>query len=362
MDWEAIKKYLLCLATDRVDGVIPACIKFFLFLLSIVYVLAVVFLIHICRFFQLSLGCRVISVGNITLGGTGKTTLVAYIAEVLKSEGHKVAIISRGYKKPTTPDTGNSSDYAGMGDEPFMLQEKLKDIPVIVDRDRFRAGKKAVQDYGVDSVILDDGMQQWRLKKDLEIVAVDATNPFGNRCLLPRGILRQPIFSLQYADIFVLTKTNFSQDVAKIKEELHSINPGALIVESFHSPVGFYDILNPHELLGKESLKGLTVTVFSGIGDPVSFKETVNGLGITVGLSFDFPDHHGYTQKEIDEIIDSSRERKIETLITTEKDSARLAHSGINYRNCKVLVLRIQIIIRDDEKVFSRRLRSIYTI
>jgi tetraacyldisaccharide 4'-kinase len=296
------------------------------------------------------------------VGGTGKTALVSYIAESLKKDGHKVAIISRGYKRKVARSQGRKvASVETMGDEPFMLKERLKDIPVIVDANRFRAGERAVREYKADTVILDDGLQQWRLKKDLEIVTVSATCPFGNRRLLPCGILRQPLFSLKCADIFLLTKTNLSRDVAKIKDTLFKINPDALILESFHRPIGFYNIKDPSRALPADGLKGRTATIFSGIGEPLSFKETVKNLGITVGLSFEFPDHHNYTQKEMDGIISSSAEKKIATVITTEKDSTRLGHSGISYGECEILVMRIEITINEEEK-FHSRLRGVYAV
>ena len=331
-------------------------------MVSLIYGALVISLIFLSRILRRPLGCKVISVGNVTMGGTGKTALVSYIAELLKREGHTVAIISRGYKRKVTRSQGHKVTSAEiMGDEPFMLKERLKDIPVIVDANRFRAGERAAREYKADTVILDDGLQQWGLKKDLEIVTIDATCPFGNRNLLPRGILRQPLFSLKCADIFLLTKTNLSRDVAKIKDTLSKINPDAPIFESFHRPIGFYNIKDPSRVLPVDGLKGRTATIFSGIGEPVSFKETARGLGITVGLSFEFPDHHNYTQKEIDEIINSSTEKKIDTIITTEKDSARLGHSGISYGEREILVMRIEIVINEEEK-FQSRLRGIYAV
>ncbi|MCM8797419.1 MAG: tetraacyldisaccharide 4'-kinase [Candidatus Omnitrophica bacterium] len=356
-----IRKYLFSLATDRTKGFIPAVVKEALFLFSLIYGLLVLIIIYVSRIFKRRLNCKVISVGNITVGGTGKTALVLYIAQFLKDQGRRVAIVSRGYKRKIV--TSQSCINAeSVGDEPYMLQDKLKDVPVIVDTNRFRAGRKALEDYRVDTVILDDGLQQWRLKKDLEIVTIDATNPFGNRRLMPRGILRQPLFSLDCADIFVLTKTNLIQDTANIKNMLSAINPKAIIVESMHTPIDFYDISNPSVKIETYTLRGKVVALFSGIGDPLSFRKIIQGLGIVVGLSFEFLDHHYYTQKDLNEIIRSCREKEINTLVTTEKDVSRLRSSTLSYLGCKLFVLRIQLTIKNAEAQFHKRLRDIYSV
>jgi tetraacyldisaccharide 4'-kinase len=353
-----MRKYLYNLATDKYRGFGAGVIKLILFLCSLLYgrivrVLMLFYRIRPCR-----LSCRVISVGNITLGGTGKTTLAEHIASYLKEQGHKIAILSRGYKR--NPGT--------MGDEPYMLSRKLPGIPVLVDSNRIRSAKLAIRDYGVDTVILDDGLQQWRIIKDLEIVTIDARNPFGNRRLLPRGILRQPLSSLKLADLFVLSKANLVADTVKVKEELSRFNPQALLAESSHTPAGFYSIAEPGELLNTAALKGSTVSLFSGIGDPESFEDLISCLGIKIGLSFRFPDHHHYTRQDLDKIAAGAKDKGIDTIVTTQKDAARLAGSGITDYAClpvrqglRVLVLRIELKIKDEER-FRGRLLKLYLL
>ncbi len=387
--------YIYNLATDRHKGLVAGVVKSFLYFLSLIYGLGVRVLIFICHLKPYRLNCKVISVGNITLGGTGKTSLVSLIAQYLKQKGHKVAILSRGYKRigfrfsvfgfrPNTEHRTPNTET--MGDEPYMLKMNLGDVPVVVDTDRIRAAKLAIRDYGVDTVILDDGLQQWRIKKDLEIVTIDATCPFGNLRLIPRGILREPLSSLKRADAFVLTKTNLNPDNQDIKDFLSLINPQSLIVESTHSPLGFCRLDKPAELLDINILQGKMVTLFSAIGDPDSFEGIIRSLGIKIGLLFRFRDHHNYSQEDLDNIILKSKDRNIDTLVTTEKDAARLyqlpiipnalmqgsyasgsrsytktdAAFGTNYQ-LPILFLRIELKIIKDEQEFYNRLLRLYS-
>ncbi len=363
MEQKSISGYLYNLTLDNSQGFFATLLKCILFIASILYGLIVRILI---RFHSLkkpsSLNCKVISVGNITWGGTGKTVLVEFIARYLKQKEHKVAILSRGYKKPVTR-------CATMADEPYMLSQKLSDVPIIADADRIRAAKKAIIEHAVDTVILDDGFQQWRIKKDLEIVVIDVNCPFGNRHMIPRGILREPLSSLKRADIFVLTKTNLAANTSEVKDFLRKINLKAIILESVHKPVGFYRIDNPKELLSLDILKGKTATLFSGIGDPGSFESLIKSLRVNVGLSFRFPDHYQYSSKDLDNIFKDSGNKHSDIIITTEKDASRLLALPVTPA-CRqagryplpLYVLRIEIIITKDEERFYNRLLRLYSL
>lgn len=366
----SLRGYFYSLATDKEKGLIAGVLRIFLLILSCIYGLTVRFLISFHSLRACRLSCKVISVGNITLGGTGKTPLVEFIARYLKQQGHKVAILTRGYKRKAAEylpasrqgeaDGGiRTTEYETMGDEPYMLSKNLGDIPVIVDANRARGAAQAIREYGADTVILDDGFQQWKIKKDLEIVAISAVNPFGSRNMLPRGILREPLSSLKRADCFVLTKTEFNPNPQALKDYLSSINPQAQIVESIHSPVGFYPLDQPDRLLGTDALKGKTVTLTCGIADPDSFEAALKRLSINIGLSFRFPDHYPYQERDIEEISRKSQERKIEIVVTTEKDASRIPRLALS-KGLRIFVFKIQLRIKSDEKEFLNRILRVY--
>jgi tetraacyldisaccharide 4'-kinase len=363
MEQKSISGYLYNLALDNSHGFFATLVKCILFIASFFYGLIVRILIW---FHSLkkpsSLNCKVISVGNITWGGTGKTVLVEFIARYLKQKEHKIAILSRGYKKPVTRYPLPVTRCETMADEPYMLSQKLSDVPIIADADRIRAAKKAIIEHAVDTVILDDGFQQWRIKKDLEIVVIDANCPFGNRHMIPRGILREPLSCLSRADIFVLTKTNLAANTSEVKDFLRKINLKAIILESIHKPVGFYRIDSPKELLSLDILKGKTATLFSGIGDPGSFESLIKSLRVNVGLSFRFPDHHQYSSKDLDNIFKDSQNKHSDIMITTEKDAVRIYRLPITHYPLPIFVLRIEIIITKDEERFYNRLLRLYSI
>ena len=371
-----VKGYFYKLATDRYKGFVPGVLKAILWLLSLVYGLIVRVLAWSGQVRSCRLPCKVISVGNITLGGTGKTSLVEFIAQKLTREGHKVAVVSRGYKRKAPnlmmrlrlalglgEGEGQKSlapGYREMGDEPYMLQEKLPGVPVIVDADRMRAARQAVKEFRVDTVILDDAFQQWSLKKDLEVVTFDTADPFGNGHVLPRGILREPLTALRRADIFVMTKANLAKGIPATTECLENINPRALIVEAVHTPVAFYEF-NKKVPIALEGFKGERVALVSGIGAPDSFEKVIEGLGLVIGLHVRFPDHHHYQAQDIEKIAVSCRKNHIEVLITTEKDAVRLR--AIRDMRCaiRLLVLRIELELTKNAQGFNTRLAGLYS-
>jgi len=353
-----IREYLLGLATDRISGPVYCLPKFLLSALSLVYGLIVRALIFIYRLNLHRLPCKVISIGNITLGGTGKTLLTEYIAGYLKQNGHRVAVVSRGYKRKITSREPGVRSQENMGDEPYMLSRKLGDIPVIVDADRIRGISMAIRDYSVDTVILDDAMQQWRIRKDLEVAAIDAENPFGNRCLIPRGILREPLSGLKRADIFILTDP--VPGALEIESTLRKINPQAALFKATRRPLFFLRFDDPQKRLALSDLKDKSVILVSGIGNPGSFDQTVRSLGIKIADSLKFQDHHKYTQEDIELISKRCAAKGTDAIIITEKDAVKFCELRFTNYGLRVYILRIAIEIKDEDK-FNHRLLQLYS-
>lgn len=293
-----------------------------------------------------TLGCQVISIGNLTVGGTGKTPLVEKFARELTKEGRKVAILSRGYARkktwlfhgysqsgdknkryphsPCTVSDGEKilSNSRESGDEPFMLALNLPGVVVIVDKNRIRAGLFAIRNFGCDTLILDDGFQYLELASRVEILLIDKTNPFGNGYLLPRGILREPIKNVQRASFIFITKSD-GKNTEKLKEKLRKLNNKAEIIECTHKPVCLKDTLTG-ETLPFEVLLGKPVVVLSGIASPAGFENQIKKLGADIKKTFRFPDHHYYTRRQLLNIIEEAKKLKAEMIVTTQKDAVRL--------------------------------------
>ena len=342
------------LVTGKIKGPQGVFLRGCLFVLSLVYGAAVVVLAGFYRIRPMRFSAKVISVGNITLGGTGKTTLVEYLSAKLSLAGNKVAVLSRGYKRDS-----RRPGAQGMGDEPAMLQKNLPLVQVIVDKNRIKAARKAIRDYASDVLILDDGLQQWKIFKDLEIVTIDAQNPFGNYRILPAGFLREPLSALKRADIFVLTQVCSGQALSGLTAELKRINSRALIVESSHEPKGFSRLDQTGELSGPGFLQDKPAAIFSGIGNPDGFQKSVCGLGIKVAKYFKFPDHYDYTQADILRIIREAKENNWEAIITTQKDAVKVRELGV--KGAEILVLEIKLNITKNEAEFNRRLLKLYS-
>ncbi|PIQ87952.1 MAG: tetraacyldisaccharide 4'-kinase [Candidatus Omnitrophica bacterium CG11_big_fil_rev_8_21_14_0_20_43_6] len=349
------KEYLYDLVTGKIKGPLGVFLRGGLFLLSLVYGAGVRVLAGFYRIKPVRLGAKVISVGNITLGGTGKTTLVEYLSAKLSLAGAKVAVLSRGYKRSL-----GSAGAQGLGDEPAMLQKKLPLVRVIVDKNRIKAAQSAIRDHACDILILDDGFQQWKIFKDLEIVTLDTANPFGNYRMLPAGFLREPLSALKRADIFVLTQVSSGHRPEELTEKLKRLNPAALIVESRHAPKGFSRLDQPDELLSLDLLKGKAAAIFCGIGNPEGFDNCIRSLGIKIAQSFRFSDHHDYTCEDILDIIRTAGQNKLEAIITTQKDAVKVRELGI--KNSTILVLDITLNITKNEAEFDRRLLKLYSL
>ena len=290
------------------------------------------------------LGCLVVVVGNLTVGGTGKTPVVEKFARTLSERGRKVAILSRGYKSKNEPlihklwrnlthgdedppkivSDGNKvlldSDVAG--DEPFMLARNLPGVVVLCDKNRVKSGSFAIRNFGCDTLILDDGFQYLPLKGRLNLLLIDKTNPFGNQHLLPRGILREPIKHLSRASYIFLTKSNGEHDDALI-ETIREYNPSAEMIECAHKPQYLQSIVSA-ERLSLDALKGASIATFSGIASPESFENMLREFGAEVRFNQRFLDHHRFTRYEIKRLYRRTSEFELDMIVTTEKDAVRL--------------------------------------
>jgi tetraacyldisaccharide 4'-kinase len=319
------------------------------------------------------LGCLVVSVGNLTVGGTGKTPVVELFARELTRRGRKVAVLSRGYKSQPPPfpqqlldrfrpldqrhpprvvSDGRSLllDSEMAGDEPFMLASNLKDVLVLVDKDRVKSGLHAIRKYDCDTLLLDDGLQFLPLKERLDIVLVDSESPFANRHLLPRGLLREPPEQLCRANIIFITKCD-GRDLSELRAELRRYNRHAELVECAHKPLHLEEVFT-HEVRPLSFLKDLRIGTISGIARPESFEEALRKLGVELIYARRHADHHRFSESEIARMFERSKARGARAVITTEKDSVRFPRLG--KRPLPVYFLRVEIEIIRGHDAFHR--------
>ena len=323
------KTYINDLMRDRRSGIVDTVLKGALYLVSLFYILITFvwdLLYNIGALKTYAVPQKVISVGNITVGGTGKTPFVIYMAHLLRNKGRHVSVLTRGY--------GN--------DEWRMLEGNLTPIPVLVGRDRLKSARAAGEKYKSDTVILDDGYQQRRIKKDLNILLIDSLNPFGNKHSVPRGILREPLSSIKYADIVVLTKADAGKDaIADIRKILLNRFRKKRILEASYKPVCFFGVDDGIKY-GLDHIKGKKITVFSGIADPGYFKEMLKALDGKILKEYEFCDHASYGEKDISSVVRASEENGSEVIVTTEKDSVKLkaikARTGL-----KIIALKVEL-------------------
>ena len=290
---------------------------------------------------SLDLEIKTISVGNITAGGTGKTPLVAYIAKILIEKGEKVCILTRGYGRDNPRvrvlvSDGEKilADVKDSGDEPFEVANNLIGKAVIIaDARRSEAAQWAREKFGVTVFILDDGFQHLQVKRDLDFVLLDATNPFGNGNLLPSGILREPLESLKRADTVIITRANLVEDDSEIKEKVLQINPNCKIFVSknqFGRLINLKEFLSPMPAAPTVNIKNLKSLAFCGLGNPDSFFVQLRRENFNLAYSRTFPDHHIYRQNEIQKLERDAIRKRADILLTTAKDAVKLTHLKFN--------------------------------
>jgi len=303
---------------------------------------------------------------------------VEKFARELRDQGRTVAILSRGYRskpKPvhqwffnklffrddTTPprvvSDGKSLllDSELAGDEPYMLASNLKDVVVLVDKDRVKSGRYAIEKFGCDTLLLDDGFQYWKLRgRRLDIVLIDRHQPFGNERLLPRGTLREPPSHLARASTIFITKSD--GNAHELRRRIAEYNPTAGIIECIHHPLYLEDVFTGQRL-GIDFLKGRKIASFSGIAQPESFEESLLKLGAELVYARKFADHHRFTQLEVIKAINRSKKKLAEAIITTQKDAVRFPK--IDRRDLPIYFMRVEIKILSGAEDFRDCVRKI---
>ena len=385
---EQAETWLLAVIFQQRPGKKAAAVRFILLALSRVFALAVKIrrILYNARILRDStLGVQVIAIGNLTVGGTGKTPVVEKFARALQDAGRKVAILSRGYRsrpKPfaermvdkillredTTPprvvSDGHSLllDSETAGDEPYMLASNLKDVVVLVDKDRVKAGRYAVERFGCDTLLLDDGFQYWKLRgRRTDVVLVDAQQPFGNEYLLPRGTLREPPSHLSRASVVFLTKVDrstpeLSRRTDDLRVRVARLNTRAEVVECVHHPLYFEDVFTG-EQFGLDLLRGRRVASLSGIAQPESFEQKLSELGADIVLARRFADHHRFSQQEVLDAINRGKKRRADMVVTTQKDAVRFPK--LDRRDLPIYFMRVEIKITAGADGFDEAVRRI---
>lgn len=378
---ENAETFVLQVIFQQRRGKRAALLRFTLSLLSYLFALAVKFrrFLYNMRIMRDStLGVQVIAIGNLTVGGTGKTPVVEKFARELQNQGRTVAILSRGYRSKPPPlhkrvinkillrdvsqpprvvSDGRSLllDSDSAGDEPYMLASNLKDVIVLVDKDRVKSGRYAIEKFGCDTLLLDDGFQYWKLRgRRRDIVLIDCQQPFGNERLLPRGTLREPPSHLARAHFIFITKSN--GDTAGLRSRISQLNPHARIIECIHHPLYFEDIFTG-ERKGLDFVKGRLVAALSGIAQPESFEESLVKIGAELVYAKRFADHHRFTQQEVLNAINRSKKRQAEVIITTQKDAVRFPK--IDRRDLPIYFMRVEIKIIGGANDFNDCVRQI---
>lgn len=320
------------------------------------------------------LGVQVVSVGNITVGGTGKTPVVELLARSLRDEGRRVAILSRGYKSkkldekqkwkdaknrpipsaemPKVVSTGSALllDSKFAGDEPFMLAKNLEGVSVIVDKDRVKGARFAIGQLQAETLILDDGMQNFNLAHSIDVVLVDSRSPFGTGALLPRGTLREPPKNLRRASFILITKCDGTPNdelIARIRK----YNNTADIIECAHGPK-YVENLFTREQMPLDFLKDKWVGAISAIAVPDNFERLLTKLGARVEIKRHFSDHHRFNRRDIDQFMQRCVERDMELILTTEKDAVRFPKP--TEVNVPIYFLRIEVEILSGQEHWDK--------
>ena len=413
---ERLEQYTVSIINGRRETACDRAYRIFLFTLSHLYRFAVDIRLSMYKHSilkRINLGSFVVSVGNLTVGGTGKTPVVELLAHTLAERGRRVAILSRGYRsKPRTwkekladarakvarleaEDVARglgsyswskrtiktimamrermdprvvSDGHKVMlpshvaGDEPFMLARNLLEsnghlgVAVVVDKDRVHGGHFAIKHFGVDTLLLDDGFQYMPLRPRINIVLVDSTNPFHNHETLPGGLLREPIEHIKQADYIFLTKSKGHESLRHLKAFIRKHNMRSPIIECNHEPCHLQNLWS-EERLELSALKGKKVAAICGIAVPESFENYLRALGGTIVYHECYVDHHRYRESEIEEFCKKAIEHGAEMFVTTEKDAVRIPK--VDTAGLPFLFLRVEIKILKGASYFQDCIRNI---
>lgn len=366
-----MKDYLYAIITGRRMGVIPLFLIGLLTPLSYIYavVLKTRGWLYDCGFLrQKRLPCTVISVGNIVAGGTGKTPTVIWIAKYLQSEGFQVGVLLRGYGREGPHSVSVISDgkqtlrsLTESGDEAGMIARKLPSVPVVVGSDRYTAGLEVIRLWGHTNgvLILDDGFQRRQLARDVDLLTIDSSQPFGTGKLLPAGTLREPKSALRRADILLLTRTDLATESVRFER----LADGKQIFESCHRPTRLYQ-LTTGEACPLDLLKGQRILAVCGIGNPEAFAGTLRRFEPKAVELLAFPDHHRYSSADINDIGARAREVGADIVVTTEKDSQKLESvaataASLHAEPVQFFVLEIELEILANMEALKKRLQQV---
>jgi len=312
------------------------------------------------------LDATVISVGNISVGGTGKTPLACFIASYLKQQDHDVAIITRGYGRSSTgrralnvaaEPVGASQSYREFGDEPLMIARSLPDVPVVIDQDRLGGGRWAEDKLGSNVLVLDDAYQHLRIHRDLNLLVIDATDPFGGLEMVPFGRLREPLYGLKRADAVIVTRADKPFDQAQTAEIIKSYCGPSTPVMYFGSSITALRHLETGRVYDAVDFRGWNVAVVCGIGNPHAFADDLLNAGINIVAESFFRDHHAFTQSDLDKVTAQSFDAGADAIVTTEKDAVRL--EGLVFGSIPLYAARQELQSEDDVRFKSLLLRTV---
>jgi tetraacyldisaccharide 4'-kinase len=310
-------------------------------------------------------GATVISIGNITVGGVGKTPMVEVIARYLKSEGEQVAVLTRGYGRssrdmrvlndPRDNRSIRQGSHSEVGDEPLMLARALRDVPVIVNGNRYEGGRLAERELNADVLILDDGYQHLGLARDLNLLLIDATDPFGGFEMAPFGRLREPLYGIKRADAVIITRADHPFDQAQTNAIIKHFCSGQVPVMYVYSSITGLRHLATSENFEAREFAGWNVALMCAIGNPHAFADDILQAGMNIVSENFFRDHHVFTQQDFDRVLQASRDSRADAIVTTEKDAVRL--EGLELGEFPAYAAQLKIESEDDVRLKSLLLR-----